>query len=106
MWYYLRDKIACDCEGVVTPDCSSNSVSACHQLSAKGCANVNLLIAFCWSVCYGEYVKVLQLKAEDAVAVTEEVSDSSCAPAHPPAFTLTLIQTEKTTHSSDTNAAT
>lgn len=27
-------------------------------------------------------------------------------PAHPPAFTLTLIQTEKTTHSSDTNSVT
>lgn len=124
---YQCAKIAC--EGMVAPDCSSHPVAPCHQLpaySAKGCANVSSLIVFTGCVCvvyvsclalYSwsllsftggrvEYVKVLPLKAADTVAVTEEALDSSQAPARPPAFTLTLIQSEKTTHSSNTNSVT
>lgn len=93
--------------------------------SAKGHANVSGLIVlelcarvhvcclapYSWS-CFPlrgivlSMEKVLVLKAADTLAVTEEALDSSQAPARPPAFTLTSIQTEKTTRSRNTNSAT
>lgn len=52
-----------------------------------------------------EYVEVLILKAADTLALMEDTLDSSDAAARHSAITLTLIRTEKTTHSSTMHSA-
>lgn len=88
-------------------DCSWHS--AAYSLCVVVCAHLYmgcttglsfLLLAGCV-----EHVEVLILKAADTLALMEDTLDSSDAAARHSAITLTLIRTEKTTHSSTMHSA-